>query len=114
MKTVNEFCDIEQLTEQFIIQFGLESHRDLKKVGEFQVSGATRTIQVFLEHFVVLITSWKCFSDSLRHCLFHNSGLLCVLVRTVERNILPVGIGLIVVEISSIVKEFELKKAPSR
>lgn len=36
MKAKHEFCDINQLAEQFILQFGVESHKDLKRVGEFQ------------------------------------------------------------------------------
>jgi hypothetical protein len=36
MKAINEFSDINQLAEQFILQFGIESHKDLKRVGEFQ------------------------------------------------------------------------------
>jgi hypothetical protein len=36
MKGIKEFCDINQLAEQFILQFGVESHKDLKRVGKFQ------------------------------------------------------------------------------
>lgn len=37
MKALNQIQSIDQIAEQLILQFGIESHKDLKKIGEFQL-----------------------------------------------------------------------------
>lgn len=36
MNAISEIHNINHLTEQFILRFGIESHRDLKRLGEYQ------------------------------------------------------------------------------